>query len=77
MTLPLRERAPPPISVRCSAAPALRIGLLIAASELEPTFKLERGGMNITQGTGALSIDLSSCGMYNLNAFVGSTVGVN
>ncbi|KAK7063369.1 glycoside hydrolase [Favolaschia claudopus] len=39
----------------------------------QPTFKLERNGAVITQGTGGLSIDLNSCNIYNFNAFVGST----
>ncbi|KAJ6563942.1 glycoside hydrolase [Mycena capillaripes] len=39
----------------------------------QPTFKLERNGAVITQGTGGLSVDLNSCNIYNFNAFVGST----
>ncbi|KAJ7716244.1 glycoside hydrolase [Mycena olivaceomarginata] len=39
----------------------------------QPTFKLVRNGVTITQGTGGLSIDLNSCNIYNFNAFVGST----
>ncbi|KAF8183465.1 glycosyl hydrolase family 71-domain-containing protein [Mycena galopus ATCC 62051] len=39
----------------------------------QPTFKLVRNGVTITQGIGGLSIDLKSCNMYNFNAFVGST----
>ncbi|KAJ7585771.1 glycoside hydrolase [Mycena floridula] len=39
----------------------------------QPTFKLTRNGATITQGTGALSINLNSCNIYNFNAFVGST----
>jgi hypothetical protein len=41
-TLPLRERAAPPISVRWSAAPAERSGLLTLASALAPMLMLER-----------------------------------
>ncbi|KAJ7238156.1 glycoside hydrolase [Mycena rebaudengoi] len=39
----------------------------------QPTFKLVRNGVTITQGTGGLSVDLNSCNIYNFNAFVGST----
>ncbi|KAJ7864559.1 glycoside hydrolase [Mycena leptocephala] len=39
----------------------------------QPTFKLVRNGVAITQGTGGLSINTNSCNIYNFNAFVGST----